>query len=284
MKEKTFETTEKWFWTEPTEDEFETLRHEKTFYRLYFIDEKTKEDIILYKFWADGDEEALKTLNEFKADHPDLEHEVFYGTSGYYVNSRGKRFDSLIDMFKGKKIWLITPIVDFFMYDIPRMWGDLIGNIKNTIHFVRTKHQKSEAWDIYSHILMDLKYNLPILIRDHIGHPTFLCEKAREMLKTENPKPFEYTEEESNLASHLWEEMLNNLYKDVLLYFYYSEYGIVDSKDEEMVKIDKEYRKTLPFKEGTNGGFDYSKLGELENKHWDAIWDWMKEYGRCLWD
>ena len=86
-----------WKWTEPSDEEFDKRRLEETHYRIYHKDADGKVAVD-YKFWAKDDKEALETLNRFKGDHGEGGVEYFYSTSGYYVDSDGKRYDTSAEM------------------------------------------------------------------------------------------------------------------------------------------------------------------------------------------
>ena len=76
--------------------------------------------------------------------------------------------------------------------------------------------------------------------------------------------------------------MLKALVDHVRAYLYFSNYGIVDDNDAEMVEYDKIHSSELPYKLGTYKEIDYVKNGEIVMQHWNAIWDWIKEYGESL--
>lgn len=277
------QSPDRWKWTEPSEDEFEKRRLTENFYRIFFIDEKTKEDIILYKFWAKNDDEAFNVLNDYKKYNPEPSGvKYFYSSSGYYVNPDGVRFDTLKAMIKTKETFLMK-VVDFFKYKIFHAFGKIVDRIRDLVYFMENDHAIGEWWSLDTHMLDDLRYNLPLLIKHHIGCPTFMCEKARQQIESEENSP-NYNSDEMNLAMKMWEDELNGLLEHVLLYTYYSNYGIIGEKEKDLQEIDKKYKDTIPYKPGTNNAIDYQKLSELERKHWNAIWDWIKENGEALWD
>ena len=146
---------------------------------------------------------------------------------------------------------------------------DLKDKIENYISMIKEKHQTNEWWDITFHILDDLKYNLPILIKKAHSYPAFMSE----LPEAKEKKPW-----------ILWKEELKKLLLNINLYKYYDQSGIIDKNDKQMVKIHKEYKNTLPYHKGTKKDLDYMALRELANKHWEFIWDWLKEYGTHLWD
>ena len=146
---------------------------------------------------------------------------------------------------------------------------DLEHDVKNYINMIKEKHQISEYWSLYNHILDDLKYNIPLLIKNSHGYPGCYDELAKGTGK----KPWT-----------LWKEDLKELLLNINLYLYYEGYGIPDKDDKQMKAIHKKYKNTIPIHPGTKRDIDYVKLNELTEKHWDYIWDWMKEKGQGLWD
>ena len=67
-------------------------------------------------------------------------------------------------------------------------------------------------------------------------------------------------------------------------YKYYSDFGYIDLSNANDVKFDKEWRHTLPVKDGTYDEFDYDKLHNLAQEQWNNIWDWVKKHGQKLYD
>ena len=147
---------------------------------------------------------------------------------------------------------------------------ELKGKIENYTSMIEHNHTSYEWWNLNSHILEDLKYSLPILIKDSQGYPQIFTEKAKG------------TEFESK-PWLMWKKELENLLLHVNLYLYYSEYGIIDKNDKQMVKIHKKYKNTIP-RHKASTDIDYLELNKLTQEHWNAIWDWMKEWGQGLWD
>ena len=145
---------------------------------------------------------------------------------------------------------------------------DIRHDLENWESLITKKHQISEWWSIDYHMLEDLEYNLPILIKKSHTYPACFDETV----KGTDKKPWD-----------AWKDELRKLLLHVRLYNYYRDHGHVDSKNKVMLKIHKEYKDTLPYHKGSRD-FDYVKLMELTKQHWDAIWDWMKEYGQALWD
>ena len=172
--------------------------------------------------------------------------------------------------------------------------SNLAYEIRNLEYLNRTKHNYQESWSIYSHILDDLEFNIPILIKDKKGVPTEYCSKAREIIHKDDKN---YNVEEANkndpnfnekdvmeLASKLWDEDLEKLLLNVKLYKYYENFGIVNEENKDEVEFDKKYHSTIPLIPGSYDDIDYVKLNEISEKCWNYIWDFMKKNGRDLWD
>ena len=169
-----------------------------------------------------------------------------------------------------------------------------VFKIRDLEYLNRTKHRYNESWSIDSHMLEDLEFNIPILIKDKQGVPTEYCEKARDIIHKDD-KNYNRNEVNKNdpnydengvmeLASKLWNDDLEKLLLNVKLYQYYENFGIVDEKNPEEVEFDKKYHSTIPLIQGSYDDIDYVKLSEISNNCWNYIWDFMKEHGRDLWD
>ncbi len=146
---------------------------------------------------------------------------------------------------------------------------DLQYDVENYTNMINDKHQISEYWNIDYHMIEDLKYNLPLLIKKGHTYPAYYDEKA----KGTNKKPWT-----------LWKEDLKELLLNVNLYLYYRSFGHIDKDDKQLVAVHKKYKNTIPIHPGTKRDIDHSKLNELVQKHWDYVWDWIKKYGQALWD
>lgn len=272
-----------WSWEEPSDEEFDRRRMSETFFRIFYVG-KGKKEISVYKFWASGDKEAKKVLDAYKADHDDGK-EYSFDTSGYYMGSDRKRYDSMSEMLddhrkrkKGKK----TPKKPKKVSPKPEAVSK-----KDLAYYARHRHSPNEWWDIEWHILDDLKFNVPILIEKCHGCPNEFWFRARvEKHPDEKTRPTDLnpTNEEVDRGMELWKEELERLLENIRLYQFYEGYGYFDKKDKLMSKIAEKYGDTIPYVPGTNRRIDYLKLDKLQEKAWNSIWDWLKEYGQALWD
>lgn len=279
-------------------------------YRIFHVEEDpetgAEKKITMKRFWAKNDEEALAELNEYRKI-ANKQYTYYYGDSGYYVDhvrdpKTGKlvehRYDSFEEMMKAedsrksflKKIW------NEALFQIDFHW-DKIKDIgywfRDLFYWIKTTHNRNESWSLDMHIISDILHNIPLLIENKQGTPTEFCLKAVKLLHKDD-KDFDVdkafkenpniTDEGHELGTKLWNEELNKLLLYARLYCYYRDYGIVDDADVEMKKIEAEYEKTLPYKPGTYKSFDYAKLDKLKQTNWNAMWNWIKQYGEALWD
>lgn len=253
----------KWSWTEPSEEEFELRRKTETFYRIYEKNEEL-EDVILYKFWAKGEEDAFsvyKTYVEENVNGLDRD-KIFFSTSGYVVDPDGTRHDTFEHSmrcymrktgFSGKvrRLWWRT------FGRIPDLWFRL----KDSFRRFFTGHSIVESWDLMYHILDDLEHNLPKMVRNINGYPD--CD---------------------GMTFEKWKDELGSLLLHVKLFRFYESYGIVDEKNPDEVAFRDKWIGTIRTKPGTDGEIDYARLSELQDSEWNSIMDFLKKWGRSLWD
>jgi hypothetical protein len=164
---------------------------------------------------------------------------------------------------------------------------DKYSELKEIEYMLKTRHNINETWSLYTHILDDIRYNVPKMIEEDRGYPSQLLRNAADELGIEinqygNAKTAEEDDKVRDKANEMWKNMLNVLVDHVHAYLYFSNYGIVDDEDAEMVEYDKIHSSEIPYKTGTYREIDYIKNGELVIHHWNAIWDWIKEYGESL--
>ena len=280
-------TDDRWSWSEPSNEEFDAKRKTQVFYKLYYI--KDGEPRTVYKFWAKNDDEALEVKDAYEKAFAYAEaDELFYSTSGYVVNPDGTRSDGIFEgefeKLRGNKSNFFLKLLNALRYRLPARIHDAWFHLKDTFHFWRHNHSMTEYWSLDSHMLEDLRHNIPLLIENSHGCPTPFCEEAREKLDKTDSKPGEYDKDVMDLAMTLWRNELTSLLEHVLLYCYYSDFGIVHDGDEQMERIERKYISTLPYKPGTYKEFDYEKLHGMAKENWNFVWDWIKENGEMLWD
>lgn len=157
-----------------------------------------------------------------------------------------------------------------------------------------SSHMRSESWNLDCHLVNDILFNVPILLKDRHGVPIEFCFEAHKQL-TGNPD-LDYetfyrespssSEEELKLAGKLFDVELEKLLLYAQLYTYYSEHGDVRSlKPESMWKeIDDKYKHTIPYCPGSNHHVKHEELQALIDDNWNKMWDQWKKIGRSCWD
>lgn len=156
-------------------------------------------------------------------------------------------------------------------------------------------HMRSEHWSIDQHILEDIEFNIPILIKEKHGIPNEYCFRAVQEAHKDEPgfdadawyKKHNYscTNAEMKLAEDLFNADLKDMLKTIKIYRYYSDYGHVDnSKDKLMLEVEKELKSSFPYRRGTNSEIDYLALQKLTDKAWNDIWIKFAKVGRFCWD
>lgn len=280
---------------------------DKTHYKIYRIekDEKTGEEkkITMTKFWAKDDAEAYEELKKYRKV-ANKAYTYYYATTGYYIGNsldedgKVKRYDDLKEMMadrSGESIF--ESIKDAALSPFEWIWDkakDFRYWTTEMVFFLRNDyHRRCEHWSLDSHMVDDIIFNIPLLIKNRHGVPSNFCAKARAKLNEKNPKfnlekslaeKPESDDKELELAGKMWDEELEKVLLYAKLYKFYEGYGIVDEKDPEQVEFAKTWGKTIPYKPGTHKDIDLVKLRNLENKHWNSLWNWIKENGRNLWD
>ncbi len=266
-------------------------------YRIFYIKDGKKE--VTTRFKAANDREAFEYLKKYRKLANKANGTYYYGDCskyGYFDDKTKKTvyYDDIDDMheewLKDRNIWqkLRTEFDVFVMRlnDVKYWFIDKFFQFKHD-------HNRSEAWNLDNHILEDILYNVPKLIESRNGTPVEFIAKAikkihendegfnvNEYLKTH----FSFTDEEQALADKMLNDEYRNLLFYVRMYYFYSDFGIIDEKDPEMVKIAKKYGSTLPYLPGRYKEFDYKKLNELTMKYWRKIWTWLSIYGHTLCD
>ena len=136
-----------------------------------------------------------------------------------------------------------------------------------------------------------LEHNIPLLIKNHVGVPSRYCVEARKQMHA-NEKNFDIDasfkknpnsdDKELEFASKLYVEDLEKLLLNVRLLNYYEGFGIIDEKNPIEVELKKQYK--IPYKKGSWKEIDYEKLQKLQDICNNAIFNQLKDMGRCLWD
>ena len=247
------------------------------------------------RFKASGNDEALKVLAKYREEHCDGKERYLKYSHMHVALSNGeeKCFDTVEEMLDDyrERTGKVKLFFRHFCYKWSMRWTDFTFFWKNLRYWLKTKHSLEESWSVDDHVLEDLLFNVRKLLKDKTGVSTCFYGLARKKmhegeqgfdLDKYNAEHYEFTEEEDEAALKLRDETYSDLIEKILLYKYYQSYGHVDLKEEGMAAIAAKH--AVPCREGFYKEIDYMKLDEVQNAVWDSIWDWMKEYGRTLWD
>lgn len=148
----------------------------------------------------------------------------------------------------------------------------------------RSSHSRTESWSLDQHILGDIEFNVPIIIRTKKGVPDRFCQEAKKQLGCEFGESCECDDEALRLAEDMWNGELRKLLGHVWMYEFFSGFGVMDGKwpTDKTVYL-SEKKDLLPYKPGMYRELDYAKLSEMAQAEWNAVWKWMAEYGQSLW-
>lgn len=181
--------------------------------------------------------------------------------------------------------------LEYYLCMKPRDWW---YNIKDFFFLIKNKFPRTALWNLDSHILNEISTIVPRILDKRVGYSMEFVDMAIKQLYGEqegfniedyhNKYLSGYPKEVEDLAIKLMKEKHNELVYHIKLYDYISGFGIIDPKNKDEVAFDKENRHLLPVYEGTYDDVDYVKQHEIVQREWNAIWDWMKEYGHTLWD
>ena len=181
--------------------------------------------------------------------------------------------------------------IGYYLFTKPRDWWYAVEDF---FFLVKNKMPKSALWSLDSHILNEIKVVVPRMLDKRVGYSTIFVDMAVKQLHG-NEEGFNieeyhnkhwggYPKEVEDLAIEIMKKTHMELVYHIKLYEYIEGFGIIDPNNADEVAFDKENRHLLPVYEGTYDDVDYVKQHELVQREWNAIWDWMKEYGHTLWD
>jgi len=269
-------------------------------YQIFWVDDKQLKHTVL-KFKADNDENALLKRDEYCILHVD--HEYYYGRIHYVkcLNKDGtftiRDISDRSEMHgmscnKNFLVKIFDSICDFFAYWIWQKPIDWWYDARDLVYLLKHKECRSNQWNLDTHMIDTIILNVPSLIKN--SHSLMFLDDAILRLNADD-KTFDlkkyhaehcsgYPDEVEDLAYRIQIEEYNKLLLNAKLYKYYINAGIIDTSNADEVAFDKEWRHTLPVKNGTYDEFDYEKLNELYHNAWNSIWDWMKKYGHTLYD
>ena len=279
-------------------------------YKIYKL-ETSKNRIQLKKtielFRADNDEEAYKHLKDFCSSKNDKET-YYYGKLFYHhiIHDDGTTseicsddmFESFTEKDKNNSFFknLLEDISLWFEIHIVDKLSEFKYWLRDVFYFIKHKQYYRASWSLDTYLIDTIEHNIKILIKTKHGCSQPFLDRARLRLHANdkdfnleayNKEHFDYTPEEMKIATEETEKEYNNVLKYIRLYRYYSDsgYSFIDTNNKEEVEIDKNYRNTLPIKEGTYDDItDYQKVYKMAQENWNKIWDWFKEYGQTCWD
>jgi len=258
--------------------------------------------IEMMRFYAANDKEAYDFLKDYKKA-ANKEYTYYFDEihTSFIVGKDGKRVECE-DTFEfwdreDKARPLIVRMWKAFTLELWYLFIDRPNQlrywIRDTFYHVKTKHNYNESWSLDTHILDDILWNIPILLKNKHGlaYP-YLDMAVKETHKNDpkfdivewNKTNHEYTDEEEKLADKFQRESYEKVVEYIKLYYYYDSHGIIDNLNQDEVEFDKKFRHTLPIVPGSYDMFDYKKLSELQQKTWNKIWEWVRTYGQTLWD
>lgn len=271
-------------------------------YKIFRVekDEKTgrEKKIIMKKFYAKSDEKAYEYLKEYKKI-ANPEYTYYYGDTEFVVDydKDGKelRYDSLEESAEAwhKDETIFEKISLWWDVNVRDAINDFFYNMKKRRFWKKTGHGYEESYSLDYHIIDDIIFNVPIIRSDKHGYPQYFYEKALLELH-KNDKDFDLKKYAAEHCEHveknvedlsiaMYHAELDKLLLNAKLYLYYSSYGIIDEDNKDEVEFDKKWSGTLPYLPGRYKELDYQKLQALQDKYWNSVFNWVKQYGRFLW-
>lgn len=258
----------------------------------------TEKKITMKKFYAKDDTKAYEYLREYqKMANPEFTY--YYGDTEFVVDydKDGKeiRFDSLQESAEAwkKNETIFEKISIWWDIYVKDTISDFFYNMKKRRFWRKTRHNYEESFSLDMHIINDIIFNVPIIKAEKHGYPQYFCDKAvLELHKNDKKFDLEKYYAENNgktdknvdeLAVAMYHAELDKLVLNAKLYLYYESFGIIDEKNKDEVEFDKKWHKTLPYQPGRYKEFDYQKLRALQDKCWNSVFNWIKQYGRFLW-
>lgn len=271
-------------------------------YRFFRVekDEKTGEEkkITMKKFWAKDDAAAYEELKKYRK-LANKAYTYYFGTTGNYIgnsldkNGKVKRYDSLKEMLDEEEnektpIARLKDKIVFNLHILIDKTKDIWYKLSDCHFLLKTKHNRNEHWSLDYHIVDDLIFNIPILMKDKCGVPVQFCIKARKELN-KNKKDFDAeasfsknpdsSDKEIELAAKMLNEELEKGLLYAKLWKFYSSYGLDCDED-----FKQKWDHTIPYVPGTYDKIDYAKLASLEKRCWNSLWNWFKDNGHYIAD
>ena len=165
-------------------DEIKTMKKSvkntpKENYRIVKVNNKAAETQVDYKpetisyFYAVDDDKAFAYLKSQLTNLPvkSADESYYWMNANMVIGSDGKYYDDLLSdmedwrrrrsLWKKLTMWLhvniIMPLIDFW------------NRLKDIFYWLKTGHNRHESWEIFSSMMGILKFNLPLLIKNHVG-------------------------------------------------------------------------------------------------------------------
>ena len=274
-------------------------------YKIWHFGKTRWDKVVDERFYAVDDDAAYKHLVEFSNKTPVMDGRCFYYSTIHYtctVDGSGKHSEmfDLDDLAsravarKRSKSWLRRALEEtmfFFGYYFVDRPKDFYYWARDLVYLLKNKEAYSNQWNLDWHLLDSIERNVPSLIEN--SHALAFIDEA--IVKVHGNEPgfdigqyhkdhcMGYPKEIEDLAVQIQKEEYSKLLLYVKLYRYYADFGNIDFNNSEEVTFDKQWRHTLPIKQGTYDEIaDYKKAMALSKEYWDKIWDWMKAYGQKL--
>ena len=255
--------------------------------------------VIMKTFKAEDDAAAFKELKKYrKAANPAYKYYWMTYFESIVTNKDGSKtkYTSADEMLRS----ILEEDKGFFSKLTSKMWQlqgkakDAWSRLKRVWQFAKTGHDADAYWDLDYFVQKEIVWNLRKLLEHSNGLSMLYLDQARMQIHAKDKKfdlekynamHHDYTSQETALGEKLRKEAYEAVIESICLYNYYSNIGIADQDLVEDVKaFEDKWEKTLPIKPGTYCEFDYAKLDVLADKQWNKIWEWMRKYGKTLWD
>lgn len=237
-----------------------------------------KNNIKLYSEWLENRDDAKNIIDNLQTGSSDT---FYYKTTTPHIIKKSDEYvvcNHLNDVFLSHKptSWLgkiNEKVINVYYYITYRIPEKLNCFIKDICYFIKNynwecqySHNRLEWYSIIDHIINDLKYNIPIMIKNGHSYPT------------------EFT----NIDE--WHDKLKQLLLYIQKYDFYRWYYSEEKCTDEYKKMGEEFvvhhnnlNKAIPYYENSKD-INYNELDKIVQKTWDNIIDWLKKYGQNLWD
>lgn len=260
---------------------------------------KDEKKITMKKFYAKDDKEALAELEEYRKI-ANRQYTYYYGSVGQCAckdkNGKTVYFDDMKEMheaWKKEHETILEKLSFAFDIYIKCPLNDFFYNRRCKKFFKKTGHRLDESYALDSHIINDLLFNIPRIIKSKNGCLNEYIIKALQR-KHKDEKDFdawkhlnEHPDSDNDViwkeAREMYEKDLEKILLNARLYQYYISFGIIDERNVDEVELDKKWHKTLPYVPGKYKELDYTKLNSLAQNCWNAIWNDWKKIGQMMW-